>query len=51
MFLSPEMYIGVEKGKKYGKGISNSTILEVRLTMLIVMQCSVSVGFVKMSEY
>ena len=46
-----EMYIGVEKGEKYGKEISNSALLEVRLRMFIIMQCPVNVGFVQMSEY
>jgi len=51
MFHLAEMSIGVEKGKKYGKEISNSALLKVRLRMFIIMQCPVSVGFVQMSEY
>jgi len=51
MFHLAEMYIGVEKGEKYGKEISNSTLLEFRLPMFIVMQCPVSVGFVQMLKY
>jgi hypothetical protein len=39
MFHLDELYIGVEKGKKCGKGISNSALLEVRLRMFIIMQC------------
>jgi len=33
MFHFAEMYIGVEKGKQYGKEISNSVLLEVLLRM------------------
>jgi hypothetical protein len=33
MFHFAEMYIGVEKGEKCGKEISNSVLLEVRLRM------------------
>jgi hypothetical protein len=46
-----EMYIGVEKGEKCGKEISNSALLEVRLRKFIIMQCPVYIGFVQMSEY
>jgi len=43
------MYIGVQKRKKYGKKISNS-LLDFRLRMFIIAQCSAYVGFVQMSE-
>jgi len=39
MFHLAEMYIGVEKGKKYGKGISNSVLLEVRLYYYHAVPC------------
>jgi hypothetical protein len=51
MFHLAEMYIGVEKGKKCGKEISYSALLEVRLRMFIIMQCPVYAEFVRMSEY
>jgi len=51
MFHLAEMYIGVEKGKQYGMGISEYAFLEVRPRKSIIMQCPVYIGFVKMSEY
>jgi len=51
MFHLPEMYIRIQKGKKSGKEILNSVLLELLLRVFITMQCPVSVGFVQMSEY
>ena len=51
MFHLAERNIGVEKGKKYGKGISEYAFLNVRPRKSIIMQCPVYTGFVKMSEY
>jgi hypothetical protein len=51
MFHLAEMYIGVEKGEKFGKEISNSALLEVRLRIFIIMQCPVYGEFVLMSAY
>jgi hypothetical protein len=45
------MYIGVQKGKKSEKKVSNSTLFDVRLRMSIIAQCTVYLGFVQMSEY
>jgi len=44
------MYIGVQKRKKYGKKVSNSALLVVRLRMFIIAQCPAYVGYVQMSE-
>jgi hypothetical protein len=49
MFHLAEMYIGVEKGEKYGKEISNSANLEVRLQIFIFMQFPIYAEFVQMS--
>jgi hypothetical protein len=51
MFHLAEMCIGVTKGEKYGKKISNSALLEVRPRMFIIMQCPLYAEFVQMSEY
>ena len=48
MLQLAEMYIRVQKRKKFGKGISISGLLEVRLRMFIIAQCPASV---QMSEY
>jgi hypothetical protein len=46
-----EIYIGVQKWKKSGKGISNSALLEVCLGKFIIAQCPLAVRFVQMSGF
>jgi len=51
MLQLAELYIQVKEQKKFGKEISKSALLLVRLRMFIIAQCPLYLGFVQMSVY